>query len=513
MNALALGIGLSGKYEVNIDGMKAQLEAEKAAAEQAVAARKARDKETSDVVKSATDFLGNSKVAPMYKEALMSEYQKTIQEVSNIRKSGGDFGLDAQKTIAKFKETAGHYIASSDEFYKSYNDLPPSVRETFNDPKGLERAAQVAAENAQTSYAFGDKSENYVVYPTKIGDPIKDYMTALNARKGETMPIPGTENSFTIPKTNTVVYTQQYGLDPAAQKQMVSEYTGQLLNPQNLHATLIRTYGKIDMDKHFEPGPNGQGMLPSKAVIDDITARVQKDVDTRYRETKERSGSIPQPKTEKASTYDKAFIPPGQPWASGGEKGFDYGQAGTTARKAQVTAPAGTKQRVNGKYQDYNGGKEIVVEATPIGPVVIRENGKDLLKFRYNVPTGQGQVDQILIGGDTKGFVDFTTHMGITRDEKELDLLLSGIGNIVSYKKDELIEKYVKALAANGVKITFPTSAPAAAPAKSASSSAAPKKTAPDQSKWTQEQKDAYLWATSNPNHPKAPAVLAKLGL
>ena len=55
MDALSLGIGLSGKYEVNIDGMKSQLEAEKAAAEQAVAARKARDKETSDVVNTETE--------------------------------------------------------------------------------------------------------------------------------------------------------------------------------------------------------------------------------------------------------------------------------------------------------------------------------------------------------------------------------------------------------------------------------------------------------------------------
>jgi hypothetical protein len=474
MNQLALGIGLSGKYEVNIDGMKSQLEAEKAAAEQAVAARKARDKETSDVLKSATDFLGTSKVAPMYKEAAMSAYQGTIQKMSSLVKDG-TFGLEANKELVKLKEILGHYVASSDEFYKSQNDLSPGVRDMFNDPKGLERATSVAFENAQTSYFFGDKNEHQVVFPVKSKSPISDWKTALNAQKiADTEPIKGTERSFTIPNTNSVQYEQKYGLNPVAQKQFVNKDVATLLNAQNISDTLKEYYGGLKQE-YFENGPEGQGLVPTQAVIADITKMVNDGYSGRYEELKNFSGSIQQPKTEKASTYDKAFIPPGQPWASGGEKGFDYGQAGTTARKAQVTAPAGTKQRVNGKYQDYNGGKEIVVEATPIGPVVIRENGKDLLKFRYNVPTGQGQVDQILIGGDTKGFVDFTTHMGITRDEKELDLLLSGIGNIVSYKKDELIEKYVKALAANGVKITFPTSTPAATPAKPSGSPAATK--------------------------------------
>ena len=475
MNTLALSIGLSGEYNVNIDGMKAQLEAEKAAAEQAVAARKARDKETSDVVKSATDFLGTSKVAPMYKEALMSEYQKTIQEVSNIRKSGGDFGLDAQKIIAKFKETAGHYVASSDEFYKSYNDLPPSVRETFNDPKGLERAAQVAAENAQTSYAFGDKSENYVVYPTKIGDPVKDYMTALNARKGETMPIPGTENSFTIPKTNTVVYTQQYGLDPAAQKQMVSEYTGQLLNPQNLSATLIRTYGKIDMDKHFEPGPNGQGMLPSKAVIDDITARVQKDVDTRYRETKERSGSIPQPRVVPASASEKAFTK-GAAWTNGNARGIPY-----NSRAANTNAPIDINATTYEKTPD---GKYIktqtpatTIGASPAGPVLIT-GAKDNLYFSYNYTDPRSsEITTYLLPGTQKAFVDFVTHLRIKDDSTELEAFVEELSDLVGTNGKELIKKYVDDLHSKGIKITYPqsaggSSAPASAPAKPSGSPA-----------------------------------------
>jgi hypothetical protein len=476
MNTLALSIGLSGEYDVNIDGMKAQLEAEKAAAEQAVAARKARDKETSDVVKSATDFLGTSKVAPMYKEALMSEYQKTIQEVSNIRKSGGDFGLDAQKIIAKFKETAGHYVASSDEFYKSYNDLPPSVRETFNDPKGLEKAAQVAAENAQTSYAFGDKSENYVVYPTKIGDPVKDYMTALNARKGETMSIPGTENSFIIPKTNTVVYTQQYGLDPAAQKQMVSEYTGQLLNPQNLSATLIRTYGKIDMDKHFEPGPNGQGMLPSKAVIDDITARVQKDVDARYRETKERSGSIPQPRVVPASASEKAFTK-GAVWTRGDVRGFNYNsKAANTEVPIDVDAttyelaPDGKYIKTQTPPARYN--------ANPAGPILIqnkKDPTKDNLFFSYNYTDPRNkEITTYLLPGTQKAFVDFVTDLRIKDDSKELQVFMEDLNGLVKSSGKKLIQSYVDELRNNGIDITLPQSAGGSS-AKPASSSTAPK--------------------------------------
>jgi hypothetical protein len=475
MNPLALGIGLSGNYSVNIDGMKAQLEAEKAAAEQAVAARKARDKETSDVLKSATDFMGTSKVAPMYKDAVMSDYQRAIQEITSIRKNGGNFGLDSHKVLTKFKENLGHYVASSDEFYKSQNDLSPGVRDMFNDPKGLERATDVAFENAQTSYFFGDKNEHQVVFPVKSKSPISDWKTALNAQKiADTEPIKGTERTFRVPNTNTIQYEQKYGLNPVAQKQFVNQDVATLLNAQNISDTLKEYYGGLKPE-HFENGPNGQGLVPTKAVVADITKMVNDGYSGRYEELKNFSGSIPREPAEKASTYDKAFLPPGQPWAQGGEKGFDYGQAGTTARKTQVTAPAGTKQRVNGKYQDYNGGKERLVEATPVGPVVINDGGQNVLKFRYNVPIGQGEVDQIYIGGTDKGFVDFTTHLGITGDEEELNLLLSGIGGLVGSNKEKIVDKYVKALAANGVKITFPTSAPAAAPAKPASSSTAPK--------------------------------------
>jgi hypothetical protein len=476
MNPLALGIGLSGNYTVNIDGMKAQLEAEKAAAEQAVAARKARDKETSDVVKSATDFLGNSKVAPMYKDALMSEYQKTIQEVSSIRKNGGDFGLDAQKAISKFKETAGHYVASSDEFYKSYNDLPPSVRETFNDPKGLERAAQVAAENAQTSYAFGDKNENYVMYPTKIGDPVKDYMTALNARKADTEPIPGSENSFTIPKTNTVVYTQQHGLNPEAQRQMVAEYTGQLLNAQNLPATLIRTYGKVDMDKHFEPGPGGQGMVPSKAVVDDITARVKKDVDARYRETKERSGSIPQPKTVPASASEKAFTK-GAAWTRGDVRGFNYNSK-TSNTEVPIDIDATTYEMApDGSYAPtkkpasrYN--------ANPAGPILIqnkKDPTKDNLYFSYNYtnPTNK-KITTYLLPGTQKAFVDFVTDLRIKDDSEELQAFMEDLNGLVKSSGKKLIQSYVDELRNSGIDITLPQSAGGSS-AKPASSSTAPK--------------------------------------
>lgn len=475
MNPLALSIGLSGNYTVNIDGMKAQLEAEKAAAEQAVAARKARDKETSDVVKSATDFLGTSKVAPMYKEALMSEYQKTIQEVSNIRKSGGDFGLDAQKTIAKFKETAGHYIASSDEFYKSYNDLPPSVRETFNDPKGLERATDVAFENAQNSYFFGDKNEHQVIYPTKIGNPVKDYMTALNARKADTEPIPNTDSSFTIPKTNTVVYTQQYGLNQAAQKQMVAEYTSDLLSPQKLAATLISTYGKISQD-HFEPGLGNQGILPSKAVIDDITARVQKDVDARYRETKERSGSIPQPRVVPSSASEKAFTK-GAVWTRGDVRGFNYNsKAANTEVPIDVDAttyelaPDGKYIKTQTPPARYN--------ANPAGPILIqnkKDPTKDNLFFSYNYTDPRNkEITTYLLPGTQKAFVDFVTDLRIKDDSKELQVFMEDLNGLVKSSGKKLIQSYVDELRNNGIDITLPQSAGGSS-AKPASSSTAPK--------------------------------------
>jgi hypothetical protein len=472
MNQLALGIGLSGKYEVNIDGMKAQLEAEKAAAEQAVAARKARDKETSDVLKSATDFMGTSKVAPMYKDAVMSDYQRAIQEITSIRKNGGDFGLDSHKVLTKFKENLGHYVASSDEFYKSQNDLSPGVRDMFNDPKGLERATDVAYENAQTSYFFGDKNEHQVVFPVKSKNPISDWKTKLNAQKiADTEPMKGTERTFTLPGTNNVQYEQKYGLNPTAQKQFVNQDVATLLNKQNIADTLKEYYGGLKPE-YFENGPNGQGLVPTQAVIADITKMVNDGYSGRYEELKNFSGSIPQPKTAPASASEKAFTK-GAAWTNGNVRGIPYNsRAANTEAPIDINATTYEKT-ADGKYIKTQT-PSTTIGASPAGPVLIT-GAKDNLYFSYNYTDPRNkEITTYLLPGSQKAFVDFVTHLRINDNSTELQAFMEDLSDLVGTDGKEYIKKYVDDLHSKGIKITLPQSAGGSS-AKPASSSTAPK--------------------------------------
>jgi hypothetical protein len=254
---------------------------------------------------------------------------------------------------------------------------------------------------------------------------------------------------------------------------MVAEYTSDLLSPQKLAATLISTYGKISQD-HFEPGLGNQGILPSKTVVDEITARVQKDVDARYRETKERSGSIPQPRVVPASASEKAFTK-GAAWTNGNVRGIPY-----NSRAANTEAPIDINATTYEKTAD---GKYIktqtpptTIGASPAGPVLIT-GAKDNLYFSYNYTDPRNkEITTYLLPGSQKAFVDFVTHLRIKDDSTELQAFMEDLSDLVGTDGKEYIKKYVDDLHSKGIKITLPqsaggSSAPASAPAKPASTS------------------------------------------
>jgi len=474
MNALALGIGLSGQYNVNLDGMDEALAAEKAAAEQGIAARKARDKETSDVLKSATDFVGAAKVAPAYKKAFMSDFNELITDIVDIRKKGGTFGLDSAKRVAEFKADANNYIAASEQFYKVSKDLPYEVVNATMDENGMGRLADLGRKYGQTTNLFGKNSDKIVMYPEKVDNPIEKMYADIEKRKAEVERM-GPMTRINLDGTNSFIFSQKEGLNPEVQKNIEEGYLSELTSPQNIQGTILNLRGSIDPDTDLKDNPGG-GFLPSDKVIADLKVLIKDRVNAKFNVIKENQASKTVPKTAPASASEKAFTK-GAAWTNGNVRGIPY-----NSRAANTEAPIDINATTYEKTPD---GKYIktqtpptTISASPAGPVLITGE-KDNLYFSYNYTDPRNrEITNYLIPGTQKAFIDFVTHLRINDNSTELEAFVEDLSDLVGTNGKELIKKYVDDLHSKGIKITYPqsmggSSAPAkATPAKPSGSPA-----------------------------------------
>lgn len=323
MDPIALSIGMQGKFDVSLDGMKAQLEAEKAAAAQRIKEQEKKDAEINDIYKSATDLLDGSKYLPVYHSEVKTQSADLFRRMDEAVRAGKSV-MEIKKMIIDSRESLDAMKRSTDITTEAIKkgDVPQSVIQAVMDPKGQETLIQAAHDNFQTTVPYGDKGQ-FVFFPQKIEGTYSKAMETLSTMKLPTEFVSDQTKAFQVPENPEKRIILQEKQTPEEKKRIITDtYYELLTSPKEIANTVMSVFGKNDQ-RIYAPGPDGMGMVltpEAEAVLKGaITQQLERNPNLKTQTTSIVKKDEPKPASRGlAETSRFVFTTPQQsyvPWA------------------------------------------------------------------------------------------------------------------------------------------------------------------------------------------------------
>lgn len=426
MDALTLGIGLQGQHNFSLDGAKALLDAQKAKAAQAIAAQKKADDEMSAAIKDATGLIDPSKYANAYRAPVSNALNTFIQDVYQMKKNGtSDFGLSFAKRYGEFRNQIGTYEVASKQYFDNRNNLHPEVIAIMDDPKGTQRMADVGPLFGQ-EVNVTDKND-VIMNPVPYVDTLSKYDELMSKQRPEMTVPAGAKPSRTsmVPGTNSVYQYFEATPSEAAKKELIAEGVRFLTDPSNQTNTMIGMFGPLTPDR-FEAGPGGVGIMPKEEYRKQIEKYVTDDVNARFREEKQESGTKPAPREPSQSSFAKRVIinPARYNGENKNEIRVHFGKSsGGELPKANIPVDRKTMRLMtqDGKIEPMKASGS--VEAVPEGLFYDKKSGKMQLAYVTKVDSdgtalkGFDDSKYLLADFNETNFAAFAGHMGADQEE------------------------------------------------------------------------------------------------
>lgn len=261
MDPIALSIGMQGDFNVSLDGMKAQLDAERALAGQRIKDREKRQAEIDDIYKTSVDITDPSKYLPVYHDDIRAKTQSFVQEMDEAVKSG-EPRMQIMQRVSKLKEDLGAHRMSTDLVMDAAKKgtVPPDVLRAAMDKNGSVALVDAAQRNFQTLVPVTEGGSQ-ILFPEEVKGTFDDTMKGLRTMELNREYDQNGTKTFQIPGSPDRALILENSQTPAQERAAIIDYTVEyLLSPSQAPNTIMKVFGGNSMDL-YEAGPNGQGLV------------------------------------------------------------------------------------------------------------------------------------------------------------------------------------------------------------------------------------------------------------
>ncbi len=264
IDALTLGIGLQGRHDFNLDGLKYQLEQQQAKAKADAKANKDAWDSYSDPLKDAMATMDASKIKPYLQQKAKTQFADTISKINERRKNGSTYGAKDIEDIQNLTFNLQKMYQESKGWDQVVN-LHPKVVENINNPDGIDWLI------SQGPYYGTDVSPYQDGGYSISGSGMVDY-DAIAKSKYEGIAEADLIEAIGKPTSRTVgdkiVQEQVYGLPSDVASVREDQLVSEILNTPG---ALLKFFTDNGLDgtseKYFTDGPGGVGVMPKPEIM------------------------------------------------------------------------------------------------------------------------------------------------------------------------------------------------------------------------------------------------------
>ncbi len=324
IDALTLGIGLQGKHDFSLDGLKYQLDTQREEAKAAAEKQKKDYDSWSDPIKQSMAIKPGA-VLP----AFQREYKNVLGELTTGlmggKESGRSFGAE---DYGKFMDATMRLqeIQNESDHWKNSKNLPIRVQEAINSADGAEWLASKGA-GFGVMISKNDRGSVSYAYPQGGMGDFNSVLTDVVKSVPEGELIAPTSNVKTYKQDGKTTTYREKVMDPQRKAAMVDDlYAKTIANPMML-LSFKQQYMGADSDldiENFDPYGGGVILKP------ELAAKVRNTISTAL---DKRVKSVEETSTERSSSGDRSDFEKTMAVSSVSSSPDHLGQKGVSVRE------------------------------------------------------------------------------------------------------------------------------------------------------------------------------------
>jgi len=283
IDALTLGIGLQGKHDFSLDGLKYQLDTQREEAKAAADKQKKDYDSWSDPIKQSM-ALDTSGLPAYLQPDAENVTASLVTDLMKMRESGNSFGANEYKLFMDTRNRLSSIKQEGDQ-WKGVKNVPQEVQKAVNSREGLNWFAERGPEFG-AMISPNQRDGVSVAYPKEGMGDFNSVLTDAVKSIPEGELISPTGNVKTYAQDGKTIKYREHVMDPQRKAAKVDEIYTQLNADPMLMLSFVQQ--NIGTDKglsldYFTQDPNSDGIIPKPEFASKIRNTISTAFDKRVR--------------------------------------------------------------------------------------------------------------------------------------------------------------------------------------------------------------------------------------